>query len=232
MSLNSSDPWEDSYRMWKNQRKRNAQFPEEHAIKFTPPKSLAPPFEMTPLQQKKIVYAIAVIIPLAIALYLLYNHVLIEQTFVYHYDIGSPEDNYLTPKERISEKYNDTLPEYNYRNLTSALVYFEVPIARLTDTITVQVRFKNNFPRNATLSIGAKDQADWHYRWQEIFTNTCSQNEWITEETTFNRTGLSIQNNKLSLILNTPHLSNTQSANNTIPIDEIITTVHKKGFFS
>ncbi len=117
----------------------------------------------------RVIKIIALLIPIAIIGYLIYSNFIESQEFDYFYDIGSIGENYLTPVNRISGLVEGNP---NYRNLTSGLVYFNVPIARGSEKVNVKVRFKNNFPENEGISLGAKDQEVWHYNYHLIYSPT------------------------------------------------------------
>lgn len=102
------------------------------------------------------------LIPILIILYLIYTNILVSQEFNSFYDIGSSSENYLSPSSRISN------PENGTRNLTSNLVYFNIPIPRGSKVITAQVRVKDVF-NNSVFILGAKDRQEWHYNWHTIY---------------------------------------------------------------
>lgn len=225
------DNWEEEYKRWHAKRKLGHKITDgDFAVPFEEKPSGTFPLFIKPKKIPAVVIALMIIIPVAIALYLIYQHAIIPQNFQYNYDIGSPQDKYLTPIERISAPAELQEESITYRNLTSGLVYFEVPIARFASTVTVKARFQNNFPQGSTFSIGAKDKEEWHYRWQKIFTSdSSSKGKWVVAETTFNISDTYIKNNRLSLVFNTPHLSKANYTNYTIPVDWISINVHKKG---
>lgn len=114
----------------------------------------------------KIFKLIIILIPIIILLFLLYTNFISSQYFNYFYDIGGEIDSktsYLSPLTRISESLN------SYRNLTSDLVYFNVPIPRNSQSLKIQLRFKNNLPENSIMRIGAKDQEVWHYSYNPLY---------------------------------------------------------------
>ncbi len=112
----------------------------------------------------KILFTIAIFL---IVLFILYKNFISAEQFNYFYDIGSKGESYLSPSYRVSEAAN--FEEITYRNLTSGLVYFNVPIPRGAEKINVSVRFKDNFSESL-LILGAKDQEDWHYQWHTFFS--------------------------------------------------------------
>ncbi len=120
-----------------------------------------------------IIKVLVVLIPLIIISYLLYTNFLASQEFTYYYNIGSKEDaskSYLVPLNRVSEPINTD--GITYRNLTSQLVYFNVPIAKGSESIIVETKFQDNFPEKQKFMIGAKDQEDWHYSYNLIYNPT------------------------------------------------------------
>lgn len=180
---------------------------------------------------------IITLIPIVIILLLIANNFLIDRTFTKFYDIGN-NDKYLTPLNRISESTNE------YRNLTGHLVYFDVTLPTGTESIKVETRLQPNLPNNSKISMGAKDQDVWHYKYNLIFdpklqaqespvnyTKAIEDNGWYITTTTFNikEDNLTVLNNKLSLLFNVPHLSKNETLNYTIPIDYIKITIYKPG---
>lgn len=112
-----------------------------------------------------------VLIPLILIGYVVYTNFLASHDFNSLYDIGSSEDakkSYLSPANRISDISNSSETE-TYRNLTSGLVYFNVPIPTGSNKINVEVKFKDNFPSGTSISIGAKDKEEWHYSYKNIY---------------------------------------------------------------
>lgn len=109
---------------------------------------------------------LVLLIPLIIIGYLIFSNFVVAQEFEYFYDIGGNEENYLTPNTRVSEI---VIQDPDYRNINNNLVYFDVPIARGSESIKIQVRFKDNFPKDWTMSLGAKDEQVWHYTYNSIF---------------------------------------------------------------
>lgn len=177
------------------------------------------------------------LIPVIIVLALITNNFLIDRTFTKTYDIGN-NDKYLTPLNRISESTEE------YRNLTDALVYFDVTLPTGAESIKVETRLQPNLPNNSKISIGAKDQDVWHYKYKPIFdsrlqleespvnyTKAIEDNGWYITITTFNikEDNLTIINNKLSFVFHVPHLSKNETLNYTIPVDYIKITIYKPG---
>src|SRR3989338_5574166 len=184
-----SGDWETMYKSWKTERENMLKRPETKKVeaklseirkniirdadfierkvsslnnarwnKFSTPKHI------------KFFKIIIFIIPILIFGYLLYNNFIASKEFEYFYDIGSENDNYLTPLARVSETVNEETS--NYRNLISGLVYFNAPIARGANKVNVQVKFKDNFPENSRFSLGVKDQEEWHYKWSQIYSSS------------------------------------------------------------
>jgi hypothetical protein len=63
------------------------------------------------------------------------------------------------------------------------------------------------------------------------YTPPKKENGWLTVSASFKLKDLYIQDNKLNILVNTPHLSKNESLNYTIPIDWVNLTVHKDGIF-
>ncbi len=124
-------------------------------------------FLTVPRHVKIIKILLLLLIPLFIFEYLILTNFLISHEFSYFYDIGAEDDNYLTPLDRISESFTNEA-RVSYRNLTSGLVYFDVPIPRGAEKVKVKVKFKDNFP-DSKFILGAKDQEVWHYRWNTLY---------------------------------------------------------------
>lgn len=109
---------------------------------------------------------IALLIPLILCGYLVYANFIVSQEFEYFYDIGSSGEKYLVPVTRVSESIDGS-----YREMNGGLVYFDVPIARNAERVEVRIRFKDNFPEGGTMSLGAKDQEVWHYKYNSIYSS-------------------------------------------------------------
>jgi hypothetical protein len=179
-----------------------------------------------------IVKKLIILIPILIIGYILINQFVISKEFNYFYDIGSEEDtNYLTPDYRITDKI---IEENTYREATDGLVYFWIDPPRGFTDVTVKARIKDNFPENTRMSIGVRDQEDWHYNYNLVYEESQDIDDWIIIETNFNieENNITLINNgRLSLLFNMHHLyaKNTETLNYTIPIDYINITVYKPG---
>src|SRR3989344_530774 len=126
----------------------------------------------------KIFKIIIILIPIILISFILYSNLFANHIFNYFYDIGENE-KYLSPESRISSPIQE---EIGYRNLTASLVYFSVLIPRNAETITVQTKFKPNFPEDYVFILGAKDREYWHYKWNQVYNpslNNLSQFERI-----------------------------------------------------
>jgi len=121
----------------------------------------------------RIIKILIILIPLVILSYLLYAHIFSEREFNYFYDIGGEGDNYLTPLQRISEKFEDG---ENYRNLTQNLVYFNSPIVPGSKNVKVEVKFSDSFNEASIFYVGAKDKEVWHYDFKPIYNPSLSNN--------------------------------------------------------
>jgi hypothetical protein len=180
-----------------------------------------------------LVKTLVILIPIILIGYVLANQFLIFKEFNYFYDIGSKEDtNYLTPDYRITEKI---IEENNYREATNGLVYFYVDPPRGFTDVKVRARIKDNFPENTIMSIGVRDQKEWHYNYNLVFDSKEDKtDDWIIVETTFNieKNNITLINNgRLSLLFRTPHLANNETKDYTIPIDWINITIYKPSIF-
>jgi len=121
------------------------------------------------------------IIPLLIVGYIFYANFVASHEFISVYDIGSEQDSskpYLSPLNRISEA---DLNE-SYRNLTSQLVYFNVPVPRGSDRVIIQTKLKNP-SLNSSISLGAKNKPEWSYLSNQIY-NPILENLKLTGEIT------------------------------------------------
>lgn len=110
---------------------------------------------------------IVLIFCLFLIAYIFYANFISEKNFNYFYDIGSKADYlkpYLSPTARVSEaELNES-----YRNLTSQLVYFDVPIPRGADKIVIQTRVQ--IPeKNYKIFLGARNKKDWSYLTKLVF---------------------------------------------------------------
>src|SRR3989344_5251787 len=119
----------------------------------------------------RVIKILVILIPLIIIGYLLYAHIFSEREFNYFYDIGGEGDNYLTPLQRISEKFEDG---ENYRNLTQNLVYFNSPIVPGSKNVKVEVKFSDSFNQDSIFYVGAKDKQVWHYDFKPIYNPSLS----------------------------------------------------------
>ncbi len=129
-------------------------------------------FVVEPKHIKIFKIMIIVLIPLVLIGFVVYSNI-IPQKFNYFYDIGSNNDNYLSPAGRISDKINDL--GITYRNLTDQLVYFDIPTVKGTDEINLSIKFKDNFPDNSNFLIGAKNQEEWSYQYFTIYDKTIEE---------------------------------------------------------
>lgn len=114
----------------------------------------------------RILKYIILIIPAIIILYLIYANFISSQDFHYYYDIGLENENYLSPSSRVSEIVSTD--DINYRNMTESLVYFNVDVPRGSDKIIIKSKIKDVYP-NVKISLGAKDEEEWHYKYNNIY---------------------------------------------------------------
>ncbi len=115
----------------------------------------------------KVIKILLLLIPLIILGYIAYFNLLHTGDFSYFYNIGTANENYLSPKSRVSEINN--VNGISYRNITNGLVYFDVPLVRGAETVKIDIRFGDYFPEYSKLIIGAKDQEIWHYQWNTVY---------------------------------------------------------------
>lgn len=173
-----TDNWNEEFKQWKEQRdnenQNNVLEKAELKLEDSAEKAIK---EVKEIEKKtyeyvkepkhiRILKIIALIIPLIIISYLFYSNFIAIQEFNYFYDIGSIGEKYLAPAARISNPIEGII---NYRNLTKNLVYFDVPIARDSEIVKVQVKFKDNIPDGYTIGLGVKDQEVWHYKYHTIY---------------------------------------------------------------
>jgi hypothetical protein len=153
---------------------------------------------LTEPKHVKIIKIIAILIPIIIVSYLITYNFLIDQEFNNHYNIGG-EENYLTPLSRISEKYD------NQRDLIDGLVYFEIKVPRNSETITIKTRLKQSRYRNEKISLGAKNQEAWHYKYNLIYNPKVDLTGYKTNQDLTNKTNIIIATDQdLKLIPNYP----------------------------
>jgi len=168
--------WKKEFEKWREEKRKKLKKAEEFVEKIEEPiEEVVEKVEevekevydyFTEPKHIKILKIIALLIPLVIIGYLMVNNFLVAQEFNYFYDIGSERENYLTPVTRVSEQTD------GYREMTGGLVYFDVPIARGSEKVNIKVKFKDNFPKGWTMSLGAKDQEVWHYTYNSIYNPT------------------------------------------------------------
>jgi len=175
--------------------------------------------------------------------YLIYINFISTQTFTYFYDIGDSKDSinpYLTPIERTSNvsselvAINDLLTNVTYRNLSSRFVYLSIEIPWRANNLTIEMKIKNNFPRNGRMLIGQSTSKNGDYDYIEVYNKSIfniSQKNWVTIKTSFNLTNSYLENNKLKLLINTPHLAGNITNLDYIPIDWINLTIKRNGIF-
>ncbi|MFH1289861.1 MAG: hypothetical protein ABIH92_00460 [Nanoarchaeota archaeon] len=190
----AKDEWEDKFENWRKEKKKKVVVSEKKvsvtsARKYDTTPSARPrgveKVEVSVYEEKEsaakkdvqdyrqepkhvnVLKVIIWLIPLVILGYLVISNFLVDQEFVHVYDIGIGEEGYLTPAERISEVV--VFDAGNYRELTGGLVYFDAPIPRGAERIYVEARIKDNLPEGAKISLGAKDQEEWHYLYNLLY---------------------------------------------------------------
>jgi len=117
----------------------------------------------------KIIKLLIILIPVLMILYILSLNFIINQAFLETYDIGSEKD-YLSPADRVSDKGIEG--DITYKNLTSQLVYFNVPVIRGADYIIYEIKFKDEFPDDGRMLLGAKNKEEWSYANELIYSKT------------------------------------------------------------
>ncbi len=255
--LSHRDNWQYQYENWKVHKKLESTHkatPDQikkdiHEI-FHKPKQIYeeknsyPPL---PLKKKptikKILAIKIIIIILAISIigFVIYSNFIASHEFIYEYDIGGNDDatkNYLGPSYRISDVIIETniSQDITYRNLTSQLVYFDVPIARGAQDLQIDVHFKDNFPYKSKMIIGARNGSEWNYIWKDVYIQENNPNQiWETKSINFSvdEDNLYLRDGKLSVVFNNYHLHPDRNITNSnyIPIDWIKVTVNKPGVF-
>jgi hypothetical protein len=175
----------------------------------------------------KILLLLVVIGTLVYISYIFYANFLLSKDIMYYYDIGSSEDAknpYLFPENRTTPIDNLT----SSRNITSWLVYFSVPASK-DSLISIQTRYKKNFPAGYQMTLGARDQEDWHYKYKEL--EEFDDNTWTLGEVQFDvkNDSLVTRNKEISMLFDLTYLAKPEYQKYTVPIDWITITVHKPG---
>jgi hypothetical protein len=187
----------------------------------------------------KFVGFIVILIILGLAAYFVYTNFLTVQITNYTYNIGGSEDldnPYLIPASRTSSVISKTSGNetVDYRNLASQLIYFEIPVSPKADTILVEMKIKNQFPKKGTMLLGADISKEWNYTSNLVYNRTLFPNtadEWIIVRSSFDVKNLYIEKNKLSMLIELPYIQEDTEADYYIPIDWINATVTKDGMF-
>lgn len=176
----------------------------------------------------KLIKGLLLIIPiifLGFVVYSGFNHVSESNSF---YDIGGIIDfksPYLYPFERVSSLKEGV----GSRNITSSIVYFDVPAAYSDGNVTVSISFRGHFPRNSSLLIGGKT-SPIDYLTNAVYVpslNYSNASEWKVASTEFNLGDLFIENEVITFSVNIPHLAQSGSKYNIISIDWINITQKK-----
>jgi uncharacterized membrane protein len=179
----------------------------------------------------KVLKIIVILAAIGIIAYVFVNQFVISEEFNYFYDIGSEEDNYLSPEERVSEKIIEE--GVNYRFLKEELIYFEVPVAKGSEAIVLITKLKENIPEEHEMYLGARNQKDWNYTFQKMQESSLKETneDWKISNINFNvkESNLFVEKGKLGFVLSIPHLYDEKYTNYTIPIDWIDITVYKPG---
>jgi len=180
---------------------------------------------MPQINFKKTFQVIGIILVLAVLVFLVYFFFFMPKTLTYSYDIGSKDDvkqQYLYPLERVS--YEENLSNITYRNITAALVYFDVPMKDGFSDINITIKFQDMLRNNSTISLGVKNSSSWVYDYQVLYNRTSYANfsDWITVSKNFGVDELYIKDNKANFVINTPILADYGG---TLPIDWINITL-------
>ncbi len=114
------------------------------------------------------------LVPLVAVAYIGYMNILpFGGTDTYVIDFGAQDTSgkakLVGPFDRISDKL--VLDSWSSRELEKHKVYFEIEDPRLgiADQIEVQVRFKDHFPDNGSLRVGARATADGDYDFNDTY---------------------------------------------------------------
>ncbi|MDO8517444.1 MAG: hypothetical protein Q7S33_04960 [Nanoarchaeota archaeon] len=169
----------------------------------------------------KTLKVLIIIIPLILIGYIIYANFLVSHTFNSFYDIGSNEDakkSFLSPTNRISEADINA----SSRNLTSSLVYFNIQIPKGSDKVDVSIKFKDNFPNNSYISLGAQDQQVWHYSYKNIYNPIL--NQLNNYQYTGNETRIYQINKDMPLISNISEIPKNSIVASNVEIQSSITT--------
>jgi hypothetical protein len=250
----ASENWQVQFERWKKEKRLGPSLVEKQnqkqIIETLLPEVLKPtePLkqEIPPKKEENITFEINLkkagfilitLIILGLVGHLIYQAYIIDKEFNYFYDIGGIEDSkksYLTPLSRVTSITNQTTNSSSHRNvLTNGLVYLDVPIISGADSISISMNFKDNIPKNNQVQIGVRTAEEWKYNSTRVFYQNRSETQnWIIGQANFTIKDLYIQNGKLSVLINIPHLNKNVTMNQTVAIDWINVTVKKNGEFN
>jgi hypothetical protein len=160
-------------------------------------------------------------------------------TITHTIDIGGDDTEGMAvltgPFDRVSEPiYMDNL---SYRELMHSLVYFELEDINLNKAgeVGVTVRFRDDFPADSRLLIGARNGPEWDYSWKEVYVSNIdnrepssetapgNNSEWLTAEASWQMNNLYIIDDTLRFSINVPHL--TAESEMTIAVDRVDITL-------
>lgn len=146
----------------------------------------------------------------------------------YFYDIGGLSDfksPYLYPLDRVSSLKEGV----GSRNITSSVVYFDVPANYSEGNVSISISFRGHFPRNSSLLIGGKT-SPIEYMNKVVYVsslNYSNASEWKVASADFNVSDLLIDEGILTFLISIPHLEQHISKNNIISVDWINITEKK-----
>lgn len=182
----------------------------------------------------KILVSVVVLFLLCSAVYFIYSFAISSKQVAYFYDIGTEDDAnhlYLSPLMRVSNIAS--MDNVTYRNITGALVYFDIPASKKMTSLNISLRFKDNFPLDSAMYVGVRNSsADFDYNEQEVYLKNSTNNSqnWTTVSAVFDAKNIYVSDNKITVLINIPHLSGTANQN-VIPLDSINAIVKKSSLF-
>jgi hypothetical protein len=141
----------------------------------------------------------------------------------YKFDIGGPQDmnkSYLYPSERVSQADANN----SYRNITSRLVYLDVPAKYDSGIINFSFSIQENLPFGSTILVRAKNSSDWNFTEQLVYVsinNIPNYSSWKTVSVQFNASDLFISNQTFTFCIDAPHLSEAKTRKDYFAIDWI-----------
>lgn len=161
-------------------------------------------------------------------------------TLHYSIDVGGEDTEGIAritgPFDRISEKLE--ADGETFRELEQSLVYFELdePGLRNAETITVSVRFIDNFNTDEKFVLGARNGQEWSYYWKNIYVPfyyelsdlplvTTNDDIYIYCTDTVNTTGFT---NVESFLQNPPLGAAIATNDKNLPINQFISPMYNE----